>query len=263
MPRTVKIKKISNTATKDSHSLETQEKNSINSSHILYSLLLLATFLVGYLLARVQNIENSKNTPATGTPIAAQTTPQAQDKKPVGKVSVENGHLPVEGKKDAKVTIVEFADFECPFCEKFYSQALIDIRKDYINTGKVKLYYRHFTLPFHNAAIPGALASECANEQGKFWEYHDMVYKNQTKITGGGENANASFKQFALDLGLNADQFNQCFDSQKYKDLVDKDQKDGQAAGVSGTPSFFINGTQIVGAQPYAAFKTAIDKELQ
>lgn len=96
-----------------------------------------------------------------------------------GTVQVTNGHLPVLGKNDAKVTLIEFSDFECPYCRSFYKDTELQIRKDYIDTGKVKLFYRHYPLPFHPSAMPFAIASECANEQGKFWEMHDKIFSAQ------------------------------------------------------------------------------------
>lgn len=95
------------------------------------------------------------------------------------KVSVDNGHLPSLGDQNAKVTIIEFSDFECPFCRRFFTDTFPQIKKDYIDAGKVVMYYRHYPLPFHPLAQPFAVASECANEQGKFWEFHDKIFKEQ------------------------------------------------------------------------------------
>lgn len=92
------------------------------------------------------------------------------------KVTVDNGHLPALGQEDAPVTIVEFSDLECPYCHQFFKDALTQIKKDYIDTGKVKMYYRHYPLPFHPSATPFANAVECANDQGKFWELHDTIF---------------------------------------------------------------------------------------
>ncbi|MEK7517889.1 MAG: thioredoxin domain-containing protein [Patescibacteria group bacterium] len=95
------------------------------------------------------------------------------------KVSVENGHFPALGDKNARVTIVEFSDFECPFCRRYFTDTYPQLKKEYIDTGKVVMYYRHYPLPFHPLAQPFAIASECANEQGKFWEFHDKIFKEQ------------------------------------------------------------------------------------
>lgn len=117
---------------------------------------------------------NSKSKFAFAKEVYAQETVP-----PPSKVSVDNGHLPGLGNKDAKVTIVEFSDFECPFCRRFFTETFSQIKKEYIDTGKVVTYYRHYPLPFHPLAQPFALASECANEQGKFWEFHDKIFKEQ------------------------------------------------------------------------------------
>jgi len=162
----------------------------------------------------------------------------------------------VKGSDDAPVTMIEYSDFECPFCGRFWSQTLPDIEKDYIDTGKVKLIYKHFPLSFHPQAQPAAEASECASEQGRFWEYHDMVYANQDSM-----NRN-SYIQWATDLGLDVTQFNSCFDSGKYRSKVQQNLIEGQQAGVQGTPAFFINGELVSGAQPYSVFQQVIDSKL-
>ncbi|MBT3940546.1 DsbA family protein [Candidatus Woesearchaeota archaeon] len=163
----------------------------------------------------------------------------------------------VKGDADAPVTIVEFSDFECPYCARFYRDTLGQIDDTYIKTGKVKMVFRDFPLGFHKQAQKAAEAAECAGEQGKFWDMHDMLFENG--VSGGI----TSFKQYAKDLGLNTADFDECLDSDAMADEVKKDMKDGSAAGVSGTPAFFINGELITGAQPFSKFKQVIDKELQ
>lgn len=160
------------------------------------------------------------------------------------------------GNPDAPVTIVEFSDFECPFCAAFYQNTLPQIEENYIKTGKVKLVFRDFPLPFHANAQKAAEAAECAGEQGKFWEMHDIIFDNQTTISA------ADLKNYAINLNLNSIQFNDCLDSGKYADEVGKDMNDGSAAGVTGTPTFFINGEKLVGAQPFSVFEEILDKKL-
>ncbi len=162
----------------------------------------------------------------------------------------------IKGDKDAPVTIVEWSDFECPYCSRFYEQTLSQIDELYIKTGKVKLVYRDYPLGFHNNAQKAAEAAECSDEQGKFWEMHDMLFEKG--VTGGVE----SFKQFAIDIGLNANEFNDCLDSGKMAAEVAKDMQDGQAAGIRGTPGFIINGQLVSGAQPFANFQQVIEAEL-
>ena len=162
----------------------------------------------------------------------------------------------VKGDKDAPVTIIEFSDYECPFCARFYTQTYGQIQKEYIDTGKVKFVYRDFPLGFHQNAQKAAEAAECAGEQDKYFDMHDKLFENG--VAGGV----ASFKQFAGQIGLNQGDFDNCLDSGEMADEVKKDMADGQSYGVQGTPAFFVNGKLISGAQPFSAFQQAIDAEL-
>ena len=165
------------------------------------------------------------------------------------------------GKKSAPVVVVEFSDFQCPFCRSFWRDTLPLIKSEYIDTGKVRFVYRDFPLGFHPGAIPAAQATECAEDQGKFWEMHDKIFIEQDKQGSGTVQFGVDdLKRWAGEMGLNAGEFNSCLDSGKYAEEVSNDLKDGQAAGVSGTPSFFINGKLVVGAQPFSAFKAIIDE---
>lgn len=186
---------------------------------------------------------------------------RGEDTEPV---NVTGDDDPVLGRSDAPVTIVEFSDFQCPFCRRFFEDALVQIKKEYVDIGKVRLVYRDFPLDFHPGAQPAAMAAECADEQGKFWEFHDKVFAAQA-LQGQGtiQFGVADLKKWAKEINLNTIQFNQCLDSGKYKEEVAKDQTDGTAAGVSGTPTLFINGIRVVGAQPFATFKTIIDKAIK
>ncbi|MEK6935003.1 MAG: DsbA family protein [Nanoarchaeota archaeon] len=164
---------------------------------------------------------------------------------------------PVLGEKNAPVTIVEFSDFQCPFCGRFRSQTLTQIEKEYIDTGKVKFVFRDFPLnSIHPYAQKASEASECADDQGKFWEYHDVLFENQASLDL------ISLKKYAADLELDTGDFNNCLDSGKYADEVKKDTADAQAAGGTGTPFFLIGNRPVSGAQPYANFKAAIDAQL-
>ncbi len=236
----------------------------LTTNQLLVTLLIVAAFLIGVLATKVQYLEKGQGSqaqvPAAQAP-AQGTQPSAP--QPGQKVDVKAGELPPLGDKNAKIVMIDFSDFECPFCKKYFDETYAQIKKDYIDTGKIVYYYRHFPLDFHPAAKPAALASECANEQGKFWEYHDLVFKDQAKISQKtADEVKQALKGFAISLDLNTSQFNSCLDLEKYKANVDKDQQDGVAAGVNGTPTLFVNGQAIVGAQPYSAFKTIIDQEL-
>ncbi|MBR9676308.1 DsbA family protein [Candidatus Woesearchaeota archaeon] len=162
----------------------------------------------------------------------------------------------VKGDPNAVVTIVEWSDFECPFCARFYSETLGQILSEYVDTGKVKFVYRDYPLSFHPQAQKAAEAAECAGEQDKYFEMHDLLFEKGVK---GGV---ASFKQFASDIGLDTAKFNTCLDTGAMASEVAKDMRDGQSLGIRGTPGFIINGQLVSGAQPFSAFKQVIDAKL-
>jgi protein-disulfide isomerase len=182
---------------------------------------------------------------------------------------------PAWGPEDAPVTIIEFSDFECPYCDRFFSETYPQIKQDY--EGQIRFVYRDFPLSsIHPWAQKAAEAGECANEQGKFWEYHDVVFQSQTNINDSYQTAAQSgdasaglaaavdaLKGLAPGVGLDSTAFDQCLDSGKYTAEVQKDYQDGLSYGVTGTPAFFINGVAVIGAQPYANFKAVIDAALQ
>lgn len=188
-------------------------------------------------------------------PAPTPTGDQPSAPSPSAEVTADDD--PVKGDPDAQVTIIEFSDFECPFCKRFYDNTLSQLEEEYIETGKAKLVYRDFPLSIHPDAQKAAEAAECAEDQGMFWEYHDMLFENQQALD------TASLKSYANTLGLDTAEFDSCLDSGKHAQEVKDDFNDGRAAGVSGTPTFFINGQKIVGAQPIDAFRQIIDAELQ
>lgn len=161
----------------------------------------------------------------------------------------------IRGGDNAKVTIVEYSDFECPFCEAVHPtiKQVMDTYGD-----DVRLVYRHYPLSFHPQAQKAAEASECAADQGKFWEFHDTMFDNQALLQGGV----TQLKKWAADLRLNTAKFNNCLDSGEKATIVADDASGGSAIGVTGTPGFFINGISVVGAQPFSTFKQVIDQEL-
>ena len=221
-------------------------------SGVLGILLVVSIFTGGFGVGK----ENSP----TGAAVVNNNNNQGNNNIPTGIVDVSADDDPVLGEKDAPVTIIEFSDFQCPFCERFYSQTLEQIKTNYIDTGKVKLIYRDFPLDsIHPMAQKAAEAAECADEQGKYWEYHDKLFQNQEEWVTTGI---SKLKEYAKGLSLDSSKFDKCLDDGKYADEVKKDFQDGAQAGVQGTPSFFINGKQLSGAQPFAAFQQAIDAEL-
>ncbi len=234
----------------------------INVVWILVVLLILASFLIGVLVTKVTYLEKGSTTTAAGDQqIGDNLAPQA----PSGPVDVAVGHLPPLGDKDAPVTIVEFSDFQCPFCKSLFDNTLPQIKKDYIDTGKAKFYYRHFPLTsIHPNAQLAAEASECANDQDKFWEYHDQLFINQTQWELLSEDeATAKFTDYAGSTGISVNEFSDCLTSGKFADSVNEDLNDGTAAGVDGTPGTFINGYLTVGAVPYEQFKAEIEARLE
>lgn len=165
----------------------------------------------------------------------------------------ENDHI--RGESSAKLTLFEYSDFECPFCSKF-SPSLDRALKEY--KGEIKLVYRHFPLSsIHPNAQKAAEASECASEQGKFWEYHDKLFEKQAEGFGLEK-----FKKWAVDLGLDGKKFNECLDSSKYASRVGENQQDGVSRGVAGTPATFIAGQLASGNIPYETLKQKIEEAL-
>ncbi len=163
-----------------------------------------------------------------------------------------NGH-PALGAKDAPVTIVEFTDFQCPFC-KATEATLKQLQDKY--GDKIRLVHMDFPLPFHSHAMDAAKAARCANEQGKFWQYRDSLFANQSKL------APVDLKATAKTLGMNQTKFDECFASAKYDSQIKADQAAGEKVGVDGTPAFFIDGRPLTGAQPAPKFEELINDEL-
>ena len=160
---------------------------------------------------------------------------------------------PAKGPEKAPVTIVEFSDYECPYCGKA-EETVKEVLKAY--EGKVRLVYRDFPLPFHPHAEKAAEAAHCAEDQGKYWDMHGLLFSNQQKLT------ESDLKEHAKGLGLDAAKFEKCLSSGEKAAVVEANKKAGAEVGVTGTPAFFINGVMISGAQPFSEFKQVIDREL-
>lgn len=220
------------------------------------------------------SVNNNAGNALGNNNVPNQQQPQ-QPQQPSGPVKISVDDDPVLGDKNAPITMIEFSDYECPFCKRHFTDVWPQIIKDYIDTGKLKLVYRDFiAVPSHNPlATSQAMAATCAKDQGgdaMYFKYHDEIFKKTT--SGGNGFAVSELPAIAKSLGLNVTAFQSCLDSNKYKDEVAKDQADASKAGVNGTPSFFvgkstqdgvIQGTIIVGAQPFSAFKVIIDEELK
>src|SRR3989344_4940012 len=224
-----------------------------------------AIVIAGVLIAGAVFYSGSKS--SVGTTQGSNPTGQVAGGAPqaVATVAASVDDDAVLGDPNAPVTLIEFSDFQCPFCRKFYKETLPQIKKDYILTGKAKLVYRDFPLvQIHPGATPAAEGAECAQDQGKFWEMHDAIFDEHEKQGSGTVQFTVDdVKKWAANIGLDTSKFNQCLDSGKYKQEVEKDLADGSAAGVNGTPATFINGRLVSGAQPFSAFKVIIDEELK
>jgi protein-disulfide isomerase/uncharacterized protein YneF (UPF0154 family) len=168
---------------------------------------------------------------------------------------------PYLGSDDAKVTIIEFSDYACPYCAKFEIQILPKILEKY--GDKIKFVYRDFPLPFHgNKSILAAKAANCAGDQGKYWDMHDILFKRQTEWAELDGALEQRLYAYAEELNLNMNEFEACMESEKYDKEIRKDYIDGEKAGVTGTPTVFINGIKIVGARPVEEYYKIIDREL-
>lgn len=235
----------------------------IIATRLMYVVLLVAFLVIGYLLGSLFPIQGGAiGQGTTPTAAAPQTAPEVAAPEPETVLEkLKNPRLPAKGNANAPVTIVEFSDFECPFCARFYSETLPQIQKEYVDTGKVKIVYMHYPLSFHAKARPLANAAECANDQGKFWEMHDKIFSENTAGTLTSA-TDETYKQWAQSLGLNTTEFNTCYDSKTFDAEIDKEFALGGEVGVSATPTFYINGRQLVGAMPFESFKAIIDEEL-
>ena len=197
-----------------------------------------------------------------GTPLKSITGTQPNnlennDNNPEKFIDVSEDDDAVLGNKNAPVTIIEFSDFQCPFCEKFFTESFSQIKTNYIDTGKVKLVFRDFPLTsIHQYAETAAEATECVRTKGgdtAFWKMHDKIFENQASLSED------NLKKWAKDFGYNIDT---CLANGEKTAEVNKDLSDGSAAGVSGTPSFFINGKMVEGAVPYSVFESEINAAL-
>jgi protein-disulfide isomerase len=180
--------------------------------------------------------------PAAGAPPADKTV-----------YKVDAGNAPIRGGKEAKVTIVEFSDFQCPFCNRV-NPTLAQINQTY--GDKVRVAFKHLPLRIHPDAPAAHAAAEAAHRQGKFWEMHDKIFANQRELKP------EKFKEYAKESGLDVAKFDKDVASPDVKKKIDADSQEADKLGVSGTPAFFINGRYVSGAQPFEAFKKVIDEEL-
>ena len=179
--------------------------------------------------------------------------------QPTGPVDVSVDDDAMMGSKKAPVTIVQFTDFQCPYCAKFVAETLPQIVENYVDTGKVNFVLRDFPLTNHPNAAPAANAAECLREQGgdeMYFEYHDLLFANQADLSV------EKLKEYAAGFDIDQNQFASCVDENKYQNETEADFQAGVEYGVQGTPAFFVNGNLLAGARPYENFKTAIEAAL-
>jgi protein-disulfide isomerase len=172
----------------------------------------------------------------------------------IQRVTVSTEGDPSIGPADAPITIVEFSDYQCPYCEAWYQQTFSKLLSNY--PDQIRFVYRDLPLPMHSEAIPAAEAAHCAGDQGVYWRFHDALFSGQYPL------GRAGYDQYAVDLGLDTAAFSACLDDHRYQPEIEADADEAAGIGLNGTPSFVINGRILVGALPYADFKAIIDEEL-
>jgi protein-disulfide isomerase len=255
--------------TKNSQSVEKVE---YRIPPFIWLVIIVLVFLLGMMFQK-QQIAGGKNNP-TPTVVAGQPTTAASFRK----FDVKNdlGTISPLGKKDAKVKLVLFSDFECPYCAALdghnsqvmdslktniagWEPAMPNIISEYVDSGKAVIYFRDF--PAHQDSGTMHNAARCADEQDKFWEMHDALFTLQDN-GGVGTDAASKMKELAVSVGLDETKFNDCLTSKKYQKQIDADQAASRELGVQGTPHMFINDKFISGADGFAAFKKIIDAEL-
>jgi len=237
----------------------------------------IAAFIGGYSLGTFDNSDSglsSEELKEIISEIEIKTTPTQPAQAPtqptapsVFQVSLDDD--PVKGNPNAPVTVVEYSDFQCPFCSRFFQQTLPLIEENYIDTGKIKFVYKDLPLDsLHPNARAAHIAAECADEQGKFWEYHDVLFEKQPQWSNlASSELQNTLTEFATDMGLQAASFESCMQSPNIADEVNKDTLEAASYGATGTPTFFIGNEKdgfikLVGAQPFAVFQRVIDNQL-
>ena len=249
--------------------MTTKKQASQQPSVWMWSTIVLAVLLFLSLVATIMLtmvvFAGGLATGGTGT-VAAPTPPPtapAPGAAPTGEpveVSIEG--RPMKGDANAPVTIVEFSDFECGFCQRLYQDTLPQVQSNFIDTGDARFVYRHFQL-FGDRSLPAMVASECAFQIGGndgFWPVHDAIFDTPSP------RSNDQFRGFAQNAGLDMAAWDACFangqGSAEVRAIIEADVAEGRAAGVSGTPTVFVNGNRIVGAQPFSVFQAAIQAEI-
>lgn len=232
---------------------------------IMTVLLIGAAFAVGLLYGKVSVYEQG------GTPSAGQPAAQAPDQQPMPPEEVElsqadwerviENPVAVMGQADAPVTMVEFSSYQCPFCARFHQEAFEDIKREFIDNGSVRYIVRELPLDFQPNSRPASIAARCAGDQDAYFEMQTALYDSQPEWASLSDPTDV-FESLAADIGLNSGTFSSCLANETHGDVVDADLALGGSVGATGTPTFFINGNKLVGAQPFSVFQAAIEAEL-
>jgi len=223
--------------------------------------MLVLGLLVGYfvrplMLNQAQSEASVNSAPPVVIPSADNA---ASQQKLMETVLAKTRHF--RGDANAPVTIIEFADFQCPYCGRFFAETKPQIDEQYMQSGKVRFAYFNFAF-LGQESNWAAEAAECASDQNKFWEYHDMLYGSQSGENQGAFNKD-NLKKFAEELGLDTSAFTECLDSGKYTQLIQDESSMASSIGVRSTPTFLVNGQAVVGAQPFEIFQQTIDPLLK
>lgn len=202
-------------------------------------------------LASISSYVGSGSGAATGEVAEVPVTPQPQYRR----YDIPTEGYPSLGPADAEIVIVEFSDFQCPYCQRFHAETFPDLLAAY--PGKIRFVYRNFPLPpsMHPDAMSAAVAALCAGDQNSYWEYHAKLFDGDTLNE-------ETYVRYATELGLNVEDFTACLSSGKHDDFIEQDMEFSTNLGVQSTPTFFVNGLAVVGAQPLSSFTQLIDKEL-
>ncbi|MFC1599967.1 DsbA family protein [Patescibacteria group bacterium] len=225
--------------------------------------LILIGALLGYMVGRFElttisiSDETTKNTNVEEEDKKTDTVPEIELKD----ATVDDD--PFLGPENAQVVIIDFSDYQCPFCKKFYTNIFPEFKKDFLDTNKVKYVYRDFPLNIHPPAKNAAQAAQCAGDQNSYWEMHELLFEKQSEW-GRAVELNETLIGYAVELGLNKATFSSCLNDEKYLEEVEKDRIDALASGAKGTPTLFVNGKIIRGVpQSYESFKALIESELE
>jgi len=227
---------------------------------VLVPLVLAAGLGAGYLIWGQETGSSNANAALPQPEDAPQAAVQAEPTAPevpreITRYDVPIDDDPILGPENAPITIIEFSDYECPYCRRWHQEVLPQLLEEY--PDQVRLVYRDFPLTsIHSNAVPAAAAANCAAEQDAYWEFSELLFNSDKGLSSD------AYQQYAEEIGLDTDSFNECLESNRYEDEVLADFEFASQFGVSSTPTFFINGIALVGAQPFEVFKQVIDQEL-